>query len=215
MRYRTELMEAILTSKEAQRIIDYITPIYGESYVGLWLLQSIGMILDEGESFPEEYKNQITPITATWSIEFWEKEYGVVPEPNWTLEQRRQNVLNTIRYKAPINPEKMEDLVTGAVGLPSEVTENTAKNTFDVTIIGYTKELYKAIETIDTAKPAHLIYNIKIHEILNSILALYYNIIASEKESMGIDLTGKDPYNRIADENCTILLDEEGSILIY
>ena len=35
MRYRTDLMESILTSEEAQKIIDFVTPIYGEAYVFL------------------------------------------------------------------------------------------------------------------------------------------------------------------------------------
>ena len=45
MRYQTELMRSILTNETAQKIIDYISPIYGDSYVGLWLFQAIGTAL--------------------------------------------------------------------------------------------------------------------------------------------------------------------------
>ena len=42
MWYKTELMEQILTSESAKRMIDYVSPIYGKSRIGLWLFQIIG-----------------------------------------------------------------------------------------------------------------------------------------------------------------------------
>ena len=40
-------MQHVLTSPEAQRMIDYISPIYDESYVGLNLLNADGVQLDD------------------------------------------------------------------------------------------------------------------------------------------------------------------------
>lgn len=188
MRYRTELMESILTSPQAQKIIDYLTPMYGESYVGLWLLQSIGVILDECDTFVEEFKEQVTPSTATWTLEFWEKEYGIVPDPDWDIEQRRQNIMSTIRYKAPVNPKKMEDMVASIVGMPVVISENSAKNTFTVQIKGYTTEYRKAIEAIEKMKPAHLIYTIGVAEVSQSKISEYYKIIATEHTEYSVKM---------------------------
>ena len=47
MRYRTELMDSILTSENARRFIDFIAPVYGNGYVALWMFQAIGLSLDE------------------------------------------------------------------------------------------------------------------------------------------------------------------------
>ena len=52
--YSTELMEQILTSEIGQQIIQRVTNKYGNSYVGLWLFQIIGMSNDEVKAMVEE-----------------------------------------------------------------------------------------------------------------------------------------------------------------
>ena len=56
--YSTELMEQILTSEIGQQIIQRVTNKYGNSYVGLWLFQIIGMSNDEVKAMVEDFKNQ-------------------------------------------------------------------------------------------------------------------------------------------------------------
>ena len=59
--YSTELMEQILTSEIGQQIIQRVTNKYGNSYVGLWLFQIIGMSNDEVKAKVEDFKNQTLP----------------------------------------------------------------------------------------------------------------------------------------------------------
>ena len=80
MAVHTKLMEEILTSEEAQKIIDFVSPVYGNSYVALKLFQSIGLALDEINSFPDDFIDQIMIQTATWSLDHWEEQYGLYPE---------------------------------------------------------------------------------------------------------------------------------------
>ena len=47
MWYKTDLMEQILTSESAKQMIDYVSPIYGKSRIGLWLFQVIGLEIDD------------------------------------------------------------------------------------------------------------------------------------------------------------------------
>ena len=47
MWYKTDLMEKILTSENAKQMIDYVSPIYGKSRIGLWLFQVIGLEIDD------------------------------------------------------------------------------------------------------------------------------------------------------------------------
>lgn len=56
--YSTELMEQILTSEIGQQIIQRVTNKYGNSYVGLWLFQIIGMSNDEVKAMVEDFKNK-------------------------------------------------------------------------------------------------------------------------------------------------------------
>ena len=45
MRNPTQLMRSILTDETAQKLIDYVSQVYGDSYVGLWIFQVIGAAL--------------------------------------------------------------------------------------------------------------------------------------------------------------------------
>ena len=61
MWYKTDLMEKILKSEAAQRIIDYVSDVYGESYVGLWLFQVIGIVIDEVDAIIMDLFDEIFP----------------------------------------------------------------------------------------------------------------------------------------------------------
>ena len=53
MWYKTDLMEQILTSESAKQMIDYVSPIYGKSRIGLWLFQVIGLEIDDVKTICE------------------------------------------------------------------------------------------------------------------------------------------------------------------
>ena len=179
MSYRTEMVEQILTSQEAQIILEYLSPIYGESYVGLWLLQVIGMQLDKVSNWTAEYALQVTPQTATWTIGFWEKEYGIVPQDGWTLEQRRQNIVANMKFASPMTPKKLSEIASISAGVPVDIKENTGKNTFTVLVRRFTENFERTKKVIDEAKPAHLIY----------VIQIAYLILSNHKVSIGSGVT--------------------------
>lgn len=182
MSYNTDMVEQIITSEEGRTILEYLSPIYGRSYVGLWMIQIIGMQLDKASKWTAELALQVTPQTATWTIDFWEKEYDIVPEAEWTLEQRQENVLQKMRFYAPITPKKMEEIATAAAGAPVEIRENTGPNTFHVIVRGYVENFNRAKEIIDEAKPAHLIYTIQIAALVLAQADLHGGIAVSTNQ---------------------------------
>lgn len=157
MRHETELTRQILKSPSAQRMIDYVSPIYGEDYAALWLFEIMGRALDSAEEIGESLWDQTVPQTATWALPYWEEEYGVTPDPSWTIEQRQANILARIQYTAPVNPAKLAALAAAAAGVPCEIVENVAKNTFSVVLHGTTNTLGRVKAVLDETKPAHLI----------------------------------------------------------
>lgn len=163
MRYTTELMQKILTSPEAQKIIGYVSPIYGHAYVGLWLFQVIGLELDNLKNGVNDILNQAFPQTATWGIKYWEQEYGITPPSGAAIDLRRRNVLLKIQQRAPASPYRIELMVGNAAGAPAKVTERTAVNTFTVTITALPQNIDsdKVRSVIEQIKPAHLIYNLQ------------------------------------------------------
>ncbi len=153
-------MVEILKSPSAQRTIDFVAPIYGESYTALWLYEVIGRVLDNIVFSVGSLKEQTLPQTATWSLPYWEKEYGISTDFSWTVEYRRANILAKMKFVPPVNPAKLAEFASAAVGAPCEVVENVAKNTFRIEINGFPKSLERLRAVIDEAKPAHLIWNL-------------------------------------------------------
>lgn len=162
MNYRTELMDEILTNEKAQEIIDYVSQIYGDSYVGLWLFQAIGSVLGPVCDLAEQLEYETSPATTTLLISYYESQYGIQGDPTQTIEQRRANVVATMTSKGACNPARLASAISAALGgAPVEILENTGTNKFTVNIRQVVRSYAPAIAVIEQLKPAHLIYSIQ------------------------------------------------------
>lgn len=162
MNYQTTLMQKILTNEKAQEIIDYVSQIYGDSYVGLWLFQAIGTVLGPAESLSEQLMYETSPATTTLLIDYWENAYGIQGDPTMTLEQRRARVVAAISSKGACNPARLANEISAVLGgAPVEILENTGKNEFTVNIRQVVRSYAPAIAVIEKMKPAHLIYELR------------------------------------------------------
>ena len=170
MWYKTDLMEQILTSESAKQMIDYVSPIYGKSRIGLWLFQVIGLEIDDVKTICEDIFDQIFVDRATWGLPIWEKEYGITPLPDQTIEQRRTQI-SQMRIKRPLNPKRFEKLI-----------ENTAKNTFQVNLYGEVNNDDEVVRRIEELKPAHLLCDIRVSDVIESETALNYAIVSGSCE---------------------------------
>ncbi len=160
----TELMDEILQSETAQRTITYVSPIYGSSYVMLWIFEVIGEELDDINTRSGEIADQAFPQLATWGINYLEDQYGIIPPAGATLDDRRRALLSFIHSRRPMNPVKIEQMVTAATGRPIKVNERVAKRTFEIVIDISSDapplDIGKIINLIDRVKPAHLLYRL-------------------------------------------------------
>jgi uncharacterized protein YmfQ (DUF2313 family) len=171
----TELMEQILKSETAQRTIQYVSPIYGNSYIMLWIFEVIGEELDNMGERSSEVADQAFPQLATWGISYLEDQYGIIPPAGATLEDRRQAVLSFIHSRKPMNPAKMAAMVSAATGRTAKVIERTAKRTFDIEVDITDSETpfrLDVINMVDKVKPAHLLYRF----IISTSENIYVNI---------------------------------------
>lgn len=197
MHYRTELMEKILTSPEAQKIIDYVTPKYGAAYVCLWLFQAIGSQIDNAQEFTDEFIKQVSPATATWSIPYWEKSYGIIPDPEWTDEQRRNYIISRMKFHSPMNPRIMEIRLTNILGVETVINEFAGKNFFKVVVrknMNDSEFKKLAIDFLDKAKPAHLIYDIQFSDIVeNAVFEHHYDVSVTEQDIENITVIADIP----------------------
>lgn len=109
-------MRRILTDSTAQRIIDFVSQLYGDSYVGLWLFQVIGCVLSPVSAVAEQLKQETSVFTASLLIAEYENEYGITPDPTMTIEQRRNRVIAAMRVKGAITPVRLADAVSASLG---------------------------------------------------------------------------------------------------
>ena len=182
MWYKTDKMERILQSQSAQRMIDYVSPIYGASYVGLWLFEVMGEQIDEVRERTEDFYQQIFPQTATWALPLWEKEYGIPFSVEMTQEQRRQQILLKKR-KQPMNPFRFKKILEEISGVPVTVEENVEKNTIRIQLNGLISNLDEVRVIIEKIKPAHLLYQLKTSEYMETEAEVPYKIFVSEHEA--------------------------------
>jgi hypothetical protein len=165
---KTELMEKILTSPTAQKMIDYVSPIYGNSYVGLWLFQAIGLILDKPVEYAEALMQETNPITSVLLLDLWEKHYALPKDSSLTTEQRQKRLEAKLMSRGPCNPERLAAAVSAAIGgIEVRIVENVAPNTFRVEIQEPIPSIVPVVAVLEKKKPAHLLYVIQtVHEIV-------------------------------------------------
>lgn len=189
MKQQTEMMRAILTDPTAQKMINYVSPIYGNSYVGLWLFQAMGAAMSKVCGIMEALQAETNPATATLLLDQWEDHYSLTRDSSLTVEQRRYRLLTKIQSRGPCNPAKLAAAVSAALGgVKVDITENVAKNTFKVNIRSIVYDITPAIAVIERMKPAHLIYQIVVAEQIVSQSDLKIAIAVTHSESFKMEV---------------------------
>ena len=183
MKYTSKLMQEIIKSEEAKKILDYVSPIYENSYLGLWLFEVIGQELDDLNQVVDSFEQQVVPQTATWALQYFEAQYGIPTNESLPIQQRRDAIILKIKTRAPMNPAKMADIIKTAIGADVRIEENVAKNTFAIIVSDTPNETekMKIREVVDKSKPAHLIYRIEFEQHTNGNI-YYGGVFAVGKE---------------------------------
>ncbi len=157
-------IEHFPTNPTALRMMSRISPIYDRSYVGKWIFEVMGMDMDEVRLRFEELRAQAFPETATWGLIYWEQRYGLPIGEGLDYETRRRPILAHRRSHAPLNPKRMEAILSALTGREVVITENVADYTFRVQVkpgdSGFdVSELMRKIKKI---KPSHQAYNLQV-----------------------------------------------------
>lgn len=190
MRQPTELMRSILTDEMAKEIIDWVPPVYGDSYVGLWTFQAIGTLIGEIRSICESLMFETSPATATLLLDQWEDQYSLPRDGSLTIEQRRSRLIQKRLTRGPCNPTTLAMAVSSALGgIPVEIKENVAKNTFAVVLPEGVKNVSPAIAVLDRMKPAHLIYEFHVADHTATATRVGVGIAATQSEIMEVEVT--------------------------
>lgn len=189
MRNPTEMMRSILTDETAQKIIDYVSPVYGNSYVGLWIFQAIGTLLGEVHDICEALMYETTPATSTLLLDYWEDQYGVQRGSGQTVEQRRSRIMQKILSQGPCNPAILASAVSSALGgIQVDIIENVAKNTFAVVLGSPVDDFSPAAAVLERMKPAHLIYEVRMAAQTANTLEINAGIAMTQSERIEVEV---------------------------
>ena len=168
-----ERME-ILTNELGNQMLDMVAPIYEKSKVALYLFQALGIVLQKETDFVwNDFVAQIFPQTATWGLDYWEDEYGIVTDKSKTIEQRRAYFMSNRFDHHPMTPKRIEDLIKGMTGFNVDVIENVDINTFQIIIRGYVTNIAPVLDAIDRKTPAHLLYNLRMGDTMHTVIESY------------------------------------------
>lgn len=186
MLYDTELKKKIITNKTAEYIVDNLSPVYGEDYVGLNIINTMGVRLGDLIKFITQLGYEGTPFKATWSLDYWEDSLDLPRDPKLNTQQRRDRIINYRLTRFSSNPWKLNKIIKDFTGQDNEIIENTDEYTFSIAIemldgLDF-KKLIAALEEINSVKPAHIIYKL----ILRARQAIYYGLADQRRHKVTI-----------------------------
>lgn len=151
--------------------------------------------LDRLDEILTEILAQFYIKTATYSLNQWEQDFGLIEDRELTQEQRRARVLAKLNMRMPATVKMLENLVRQTMGEENvRIEEHPAEYAFTV----YVQEdkmsdlLGIARKAVHDARPAHLNYKFVERLIRNARLDLYgagYGRIIHMSESE-VDISG-------------------------
>ena len=192
MRQPTDLMRSILTDETAQKIIDWIPPVYGDSYVGLWIIQAVGAAMGEIRDICEQLMYETSPATATLLLDQWEDQYALPRGSSLSIEQRRSRIAQKYLFRGPCNPATLAVAVSNALGgIEVDILENVAKNTFAVVCYEVVDDVSPAVEVLERIKPAHLLYEFRMAEPTATVARVGVGIAATQSEITTVEVHRK------------------------
>lgn len=204
-------------NETAKRMLGRVSPIYGESYVGKWLFEVMGLEMDEARKLVESLRQQCYLEQCTWGMRYWEERYGIEVDETKDLEARRAAVMAKRGKRQPLSPVSLETILEELTGRDVTISENNPQYRFTVQIEeGTTTVDYTAvIKKINTVKPSHLSYSIELPR--KGTIKMYFAAAMYEVQNITYteyDHRGVSDVIWLVDENGNTLADENMNVFV-
>lgn len=127
--------------------------------VAIW--EALGSETDALRADLRDLLDQCNVQTATWGLDLWEKQLGLLTEAGKDLSYRRSRILSKLRGTGTVTVAMVKNMAESYVNGEVEVLEYPSRYHFDVKFVGLRgippnmDDLTAALEEI---KPAHLTY---------------------------------------------------------
>lgn len=124
----------------------------------LALAPEVGMLI----AAIDELLKQFFVDTATWGLEFWERELGLVSDTTKSYERRREMIKAKLRGAGTTTKEMIQNVAAAFSGGDVVVEEEPEKAHFTIRFVGTVgipPNMAGLTKTLEEIKPAHLSYS--------------------------------------------------------
>lgn len=186
-----------MTSVRGQEMMGHLPAYYGGSRIMRSVIDSQGMELDQLRAALDGILQQYYVATATWGLEWWERELGLNVDTAKPVEQRRSVILSKLRGIGSVTAELLQSMAEAYDGGMVEVAAEPGQYRFTVKFVdtlGVPPNLADLQAVIEEIKPAHLAVDYEFTYFL-------YSALAGSGKTYG-DLTGYT-YDEILNKGLT------------
>lgn len=114
--------------------------------------------------YMQDLVNQCFIDTATWGLDIWEAEFGIVTNLTYSYEQRREILKAKKRGQGTVTVAMIKNMAEAFSGGEVNVIEHNEDYYFTIQFVGVKgipRNMQSFIDTIENIKPAHLNYEFK------------------------------------------------------
>jgi hypothetical protein len=122
-----------LTSQTGTKMATYILPLWLSKEI-LCIFDAVGREFDIIDSMDYDVFIQFFPQTATWGLKYWERLLGLSVNESIPMHIRRNEVMARRITRNPVNPKRIQTVVSQLTGRHVDVDDYFMDYTFGIEI---------------------------------------------------------------------------------
>ena len=149
--------------KRETDLLEYLPSFYHNSDVIKSFMESNSIEVDTLKAYIEDLSKNLYVKTATWGLDLFEEELGLVTDKSISYEERRERILAKKRGNGTTTKAMIKNTAEAFSGGEVDIIENFEDYSFVVKFIGVKgipKNLTLFKNMIEEIKPAHLNYEL-------------------------------------------------------
>lgn len=149
--------------KRETNLLEYLPGFYHNSDIIKAFMESNSIEVDILKAYMEDLSKNLYVKTATWGLDLFEEELGLITDKLVSYEERRERILAKKRGSGTTTKKMIKNTAEAFSGGEVDVIENFNDYSFVVKFVGIKgipKNLALFKQMIEEIKPAHLNYEL-------------------------------------------------------
>ena len=159
---KEQIKDEIEIKREAD-LLSYLPSFYHNSDIIKVFMESNNIEVDTLKAYVEDLNKNLYVKTATWGLDLFEEELGLITDKSLSYEERRERILAKKRGNGTTTKAMIKNTAEAFSGGEVDVIENFSDYSFIVKFVGVKgipKNLTLFKKMIEEIKPAHLNYEL-------------------------------------------------------